>query len=339
MTINQSIMVGAVALSVFGNVAPSFALDDPTREPYYAAFAGKKVAYLPITMAANITKSWGAGIKQSLEPLGVEFIVRDGNYSVDATAQAITSLIDEKVDVLIVQNTDVQAFAKLYKRAQKAGIYVIQVGMQSVVQTDAFVGPDWTAMGEKMATVAINQCGDGSGKSGKVALVQGAITSANGIFITQALEAAFSKHPEIQIVANQGSDWDPSKAHAIASTVLQQHPDLCAFLGYWEDEDQGIVAAVKEAKKEEDVFVMTSGIGEQKACDQVANGSFDLSISYDSRTIAQQVVDTVSFLLQAKPEAGSMKALQITPLVELTKESITPRSCWTLSDYVGDSFK
>ena len=58
-----------------------------------------------------------------------------------------------------------------------------------------------------------------------------------------------------------------------------------------------------------------------------------------SRTVAQQVVDTTSGLLQAKPAAGSAKVLQITPLVELTKASVTSQSCWTLADYVGNSLK
>jgi ABC-type sugar transport system substrate-binding protein len=139
----------------------------------------------------NITASWAAGVKRALEPLGVKFVIRDGNFDIDATSQAITDLIDQKVDVMIVQNTDVQAFAKLYRKAQQAGIYVVQMGMQSVVQTDGYAGPDWSSLGEKMAAAAIGKCGAGSGKSGKVALVQGAVTSANGIFVTQAVETAF----------------------------------------------------------------------------------------------------------------------------------------------------
>ncbi len=328
-------LVGATVASIGAIAAPASALDDPTRAPYYDAFKGKTVAYLPISMAANITASWAAGIKREVEPLGVKFVIRDGNFNIDATAQAITNLIDQKVDVLIVQNTDVQAFAKLYRKAQQSGIYVVQVGMQSVVETDGYAGPDWTSLGEKMAAAAIAKCGAGSGKSGKVALVQGAVTSANGIFVTQAIEAAFKSHPEMKIVANQGSDWDPSKAHAIAATALQQNPDLCAFLGYWEDEDQGVVAAVKEAGKTGNVLVISSGIGEQKSCDLVANGSFDLYYAYDSRTVAQQVVDTVSLLLQTRPKAGSLKALQVTPLTELTKGTVTGQSCWTMADYAG----
>lgn len=338
--LKKSLLFGAaLGLALAGVSGTASALEDPTRAPYYESFKGKTVAFLPISMATTITQSWAAGVKNALEPLGVNFVIRDGNFNIDATAQAITGLIDEGVDVMIVQNTDVQAFARLYRRAQEAGIYVIQVGMQSIVQTDCYAGPDWTSLGEKMGTAAVAQCGEGTGKSGKIALIQGVVTSANGIFTTQGIEQAIADHPEITIVANQGSDWDPSKAHAIAATTLQQHPDLCAFLGYWEDEDQGIIAALKEADKTGEVFLVSSGIGEQKSCDRVADGGFDLYYSYDSRTVAQQVVDTISFLFQTRPEAGSMKALQITPLTEVTKDTLTAQSCWSYADYIGDALK
>ena len=34
-----------------------------------------------------------------------------------------------------------------------------------------------------------------------------------------------------------------------------------------------------------------------------------------------------------------MKALQVTPLVEMTKASVTSQSCWSAADYVGNTLK
>ncbi len=59
------------------------------------------------------------------------FDVRDPNWSTDAGAQAITSLISEKPDVIVVHNPDVQSYARLLKQAEEAGIYVVQVNMRS----------------------------------------------------------------------------------------------------------------------------------------------------------------------------------------------------------------
>jgi len=50
--------------------------------------------------------------------------------------------------VLIVHNPDVNSYAKLLKRAEEAGIHVIQVNMRSNYSSDVYVGADWIAIGE-----------------------------------------------------------------------------------------------------------------------------------------------------------------------------------------------
>ena len=335
--LNKLLFFEAVGLALFGGLRPASALQDPATQ-YYDAFKGKTIAFVPITMASTIVQSWAAGLKRDLTPLGIKFVIRDGNFDTNASAQAITDLINQHVDVIIVQNNDLQAFTRLYRQAEKAGIYVVQIAMQSAVQTDAYVGADWTGLGEQMGQDAIESC-TMPGKSGEIALVQGAMTSANGIFVTEGIKEAIANHPDIKIVANQGADWDPSKAFSIASAVLQQHPHLCAFLGYWDGQDQGIAAAVRQAGDTGKVLLMSSGAGEQKSCDAVKDGSFDIYYKYDSRTVVQQIVDTVSMLLQTHPKAGSMKVVQITPIIKLTKANVTPESCWSSADYIGDTLK
>ena len=87
-------------------------LDDPGRAGYMSALAGKVVAFVPLTMGFDLTRGWLAGLKAELEPLGVKVIVRDPNLNVNAGAQAITTLIGEKADVIIVQPPDPQTDRK-----------------------------------------------------------------------------------------------------------------------------------------------------------------------------------------------------------------------------------
>ena len=84
----RHLFLASMTAAAFAGISqPASALDDPTRAPYYEAFKGKTVAYLPITMAANITASWAAGVKRALEPLGVKFVIRDGNFKVTTQIQ------------------------------------------------------------------------------------------------------------------------------------------------------------------------------------------------------------------------------------------------------------
>eukprot|EP01035_Chromulina_nebulosa_P009639 gene9639-13008_t len=150
MRILKTLMLSA-ALALCGTGSRADGIDDATRVPYYNALAGKRVVFIPQAMGFDLTEGWAAVLRSTLVPLGITFDIRDPNWSTDAGAQAINSLIEEKPDVIVVHNPDVQSYARLLKKAEDAGIYVIQVNMRSSYSTDAFVGVDYVGMGEKVA--------------------------------------------------------------------------------------------------------------------------------------------------------------------------------------------
>src|SRR6187399_375564 len=150
------LLVAAIAATSIGVFAKG--IDDPARDGYYAAFKGKKVAFVPIAMGFDLTEGWAAGIKAALEPLGVTVDIRDPNWSTDAGAQAVTSLIQEKPDAMVVHNPDVQSYARLLKKAEEAGIYVVQVNMRSSYSTDVFIGADYVGMGEQIGQRLVDKC-------------------------------------------------------------------------------------------------------------------------------------------------------------------------------------
>ena len=104
--------------------AEKMGIADPARDKYYSALEGKKVAFVPLAMGFDLTEGWYAGMKKALEPLGVEMILRAPNWRADAGSKAISSLISEKPDAIVVHNPDVQTYAKLLRKAEKAGIHV-----------------------------------------------------------------------------------------------------------------------------------------------------------------------------------------------------------------------
>ena len=69
--------------------------------------------------------------QEGARALGVKVNVRDPNWSTNAGAQAVTTLISEKPAVMIIHNPDVQTYAKLLQRAENEGIYVVQINMGS----------------------------------------------------------------------------------------------------------------------------------------------------------------------------------------------------------------
>src|SRR5260370_23820715 len=146
-------------------------LDEPFQGAFKQSLAGKTVAYVPVAMNFDLTEGWFAGVKKELEPYGVKVIVRDPNWSTNAGAQAVTTLISEKPAAMIIHNPDVQTYAKLLQRAENEGIYVVQINMGSSYRSSAFVGANWIEIGERDTEAVVNAC---KGKSNKIAIIQAA---------------------------------------------------------------------------------------------------------------------------------------------------------------------
>jgi ribose transport system substrate-binding protein len=317
----------AVASSAF---AQGKGLDEPFRAGYAKALAGKTVGYIPVAMGFDLTQGWYDGLKKELEPSGMKVVVRDPNWNTNAGAQAFTALIAEKPAVIVIHNPDVQTYAKLIKKAEEAGIYVVQINMRSAQASTVFVGADWVEIGEKVTQAVADGC---KGKSNKIAIVQGAPTAAASAYTLKGVENVLAKNPQLKVVSNQAADWDAAKAKALTQTVLKQHPDMCGIVGFWDGMDIGTAAAIKEAGLTGKVFLATSGGGEQKgACDLVKSGAIDYDISYDVPTQASNMAAMIKWLVQGGVKAGAAKQNIYTTLVPITKDNASKDgTCWKLA--------
>ena len=305
-------------------------LDEPFRAGYKTALAGKTVGYIPVAMGFDLTQGWLDGLKKDLEPSGIKVVLRDPNWNTNAGAQAFTALIAEKPAVIVIHNPDVQTYAKLIKKAEEEGIYVVQINMRSAQASTAFVGADWVDIGERLTEAAAAAC---KGKSNKIAIVQGSPTAAASAYTLKGVENVLAKHPELKVVSNQAADWDAAKAKTLTQTVLKQHPDLCGIVGFWDGMDIGTAAAIKEAGLTGKVFLGTSGGGEQKGtCDLVKSGAFDLNMSYDVPTQAADMAAMIKWLVQGGVKPGAAKQNIYTTLIPVTKDNASKEgTCWKLA--------
>src|SRR5579871_5624772 len=98
-----------LALSGIAAHAVAAGIDDPRRADYFKDFEGKTIAFVPVTMGIDLTEGWAAVIRQQAERLHMKVEIRDPHFSADAGAQAITSLIYEEPDLLVVHNPDVNS--------------------------------------------------------------------------------------------------------------------------------------------------------------------------------------------------------------------------------------
>lgn len=326
--------VSAAACLIFTG-ATGFAQDGPKdelRDPFISSLKDKTVAFVPTSLGFDLTDGWAQYMKEDADRNGYNLVVKDPAFDASKGTQIISSLISDKPDVMVVHNIDVQSYARLLKKAEKEGINVIQVNMKSTYSTDAFVGADWFEVGAAGAKHLVEACDPAKGKSGKIAVVQGALTAAASVYQIRGVEAVLKENPQIKLVANQPADWDSSKAQTIASTILQQNPDICGFFGFWDWMDIGIGAAVKEAGKLDAIEIVTSGGGNTIDCERLTDGTFDMVINYDVPGQSRDISNLIKMYLQNKTEPGSETRFALyTPLQMMTKANTNANSCWALA--------
>jgi ribose transport system substrate-binding protein len=291
---------------------------------------GKKIGYVIIAQGFPLIDAWTSVIKYETAFSGMELVMQDGNFSPDVMTQGIASAIAKKVDVLIVQNFDIKAFSKQLKEAEDAGIYVIQLNMNSTYKTDAFVGADYLGIGTQIATDLVRDCSPDKGKSGKIAVVQGNTSASASFDQYKAAQAIFAQHPEIKVVSDQsaGPLWSSDNAKQIVAAALLQHPDLCAVYGMWDSMDLGSAAAIKEAGKTTSVGLYTSGSGAKQMCDLVESGGITKYYAYNSVRQGHDIMDVARMLLLLKPPVGKSTLALFSPISVITRDNGKPWSCF-----------
>ncbi len=311
--------------------APSFAQEDPGPAAYSQALKDKRVMLVPLAMGFDLAQGWAHYLKTEVEAWGGVFETRDPNWVVDAGAQAITDAIasDTPPNVLIIHAPDLNSYSKLMKKAHAAGTYVILVDNPANFPADAFVGSDWDRLGQLEAEAVIKGCGPSSSK--KIGLVQGDQANSSSLYQYAGIMKVMEKNPDFQIVAKPDSNWDATTSRNVTTTMLQQNPDICGIIDFWDGDATGASAAIREAKLDGKVFLVTTGGGEKAAdCDKLEDGTYGAVVMTDLARQSGDMNAIIKFLLQSGQPAGTSKSYIYTLEKATTKADLKPDSCWDL---------
>lgn len=331
----KTMMAGALmlAMSALPLAAQDGGVDNPSRNAVLEKLKGKRIVYIPMTMGVDLTIGWNELMQKQAREFGYTVDVRDANWSTEAGSRALTAAISEKPDLVVLQNPDVQSYARLIKQATAAGVKVLQLNMESLAPSDGYTGADWVGIGYAAGKEVAARCAPGVGASSKAQIVMGVPTGPSDLYQVFGFKKALADAGnQIEIVSQQAAAYDPTKARSITASVLQQHPDLCASFGIWDSMDAGTGAAIKEAGKQDQVFVVTSGGGAQASCDKIKDGIFDMLVSFDVRQGGTAINTLISSMLQSDQPAGAANTTVYTLNSLITKDNMTPNSCWSMND-------
>ena len=233
-----------------------------------AASAKPRVALVMKSLANEffLTMENGARAHQKAHAADYDLLVNGIKDELDVSRQIdlVDQMIAQKVDALVIAPTDSKALVPVCRKAQQAGIIVINIDNkfdEAVLAASGakfpFVGPDNRKGARAVGEVLAKRLKSWD----KVAIIEGAPNAFNAIQRKAGFDDAM-KAAGMNIVTSQSGYWETDKANLVVAAILTEHPDVKAVLCSNDSMALGAVAALRAAGKQDQVLVVGyDGIG------------------------------------------------------------------------------
>jgi ribose transport system substrate-binding protein len=243
----------------------------------------------------------------------------------DSQASQIQTLINEEPDALVVLPYDGEQLTPVAEQAMEAGIPVINVDrlFASPDAARATILGDNYEIGVKAAEFFAEQLDC----EGNVVEIQGIA----GISVTQDRTQGFADTIEelcgngINIVAQQPADFLPDLGLEVMEAILQANDDIDAVYTHDDDMAEGIVAAIENAGRE-DEMILTGAGGSCAAFDRIEAGGLYAATYLYSPTMAGSAVNMARLIAQGRgfadlvePEVPSQI---VVPPTEVSQDTV-----------------
>lgn len=289
--------------------------------------AGKPRVALVMKSLANeffLTMENGARAHQRAHADAYDLLANGIKDELDVGRQIdlVEQMIAQRVDALVIAPADSKALVPVCKRAQAAGIIVVNIDNkfdEAVLAASGvkfpFVGPDnrkgARAVGEYLA--ARLKPGD------KVAIVEGAPNAFNGVQRKLGFEDAM-RAAGMNIVSSQSGYWETEKANQVVGALVNEHPDLRAVLCANDSMALGAVAALRAAGRLGKVLVV--GFDNIAAVQQLLRDGHVLATA--DQHADQLAVFGIEYALEML-RTGQSPADRETPVDLITAEKLQAR--------------
>jgi ribose transport system substrate-binding protein len=243
----------------------------------------------------------------------------------DSQASQIQTVINEQPDALVVLPYDGEQLTPVAEQAMEAGIPVVNVDrlFATPEAARATILGDNLAIGSKAAEFIAGQLDC----QGNVVEIQGIA----GISVTTDRTQGFADTLEalcgngIEIVAQQPADFTPDLGLEVMEAILQANPDIDAVYTHDDDMAEGVVAAIENAGRE-DEMILTGAGGSCAAFDRIESGGLYAATYLYSPTMAGSAVNMARLIALGQgfsdlvePEVPS---LVVVPPTEVTQDNV-----------------
>ena len=249
--------------------------------------------------AQGPTNSWGltseAAFRHHADELGVDVLYAAANGDATAQVNNIQQLASQDPDAMVVVPMG-EAITGQVRAAADQGIPIVLCSGQ--LSGDSGAVSTVTRQYELLGSMYAEWLAQELGGEGQIAVLSGLAGVPTAEFQTQAAKEVFAKYPDIEIVAEEFTEWSPTVAKTVATNLLAQYPELD---GIWSDSgygDLGVVQAYQEAGVPVPPLTGDSINGFLKA----AQGTdVEFALSTFPPEMSMQCLDTAMAILEGEP--------------------------------------
>ncbi|MFF5563691.1 substrate-binding domain-containing protein [Streptomyces sp. NPDC012623] len=241
--------------------------------------------------------------------------ITEGSNDIAAQIGQVETLINKKVDVLVILPADGKALTQVGLKAMRAGIPVINLDriFSDPQAFRAYIGGDNYGMGVSAGNYIGRLLKDK--KDAKVVELAG----IDGLELTQqrskGFDDALKNYPNIKKVARQAADFTVESGQAKMAQLLQAQRSFDALWNHDDDQGVGALRAIQQAGRDD--FLMVGGAGAKAAMDVIKadNSVLKATVLYPP-TMAASAIDLARALGQSKGISG-LAELEIPAQVTL----------------------
>lgn len=277
---------------------------------------GKKV--IGVSML-SLQSEFVVNVKDAMEDaaaeLEVRLIVNDAQREAVKQVQQIESFISQGVDAIILNPCEMEASSPAVRKAQEAGIPIINVNSETTASPDGFVG----SRDEESAEIALEHIVLQLGGKGNIVVMHGYMGQAAQLKRASATKTVLSKYPEITILAEQTAEWDRAKAMSLMENWIQSYGNqMDAVFAQNDEMGMGALQALEQAGLKDQVLVVSiDAIGD--ALKAVKDGRLDATVFQDAKAQGKQAVQmAVDFINQKSVAENSV----FIPFQLVTRENV-----------------
>ncbi|MFJ2022536.1 substrate-binding domain-containing protein [Streptomyces sp. NPDC087897] len=227
----------------------------------------------------------------------------EGSNDTAAQIGQVKTLINKKVDILVVLPADGKALTRVGLEAMKAGIPVVNLDrvFASPQAYRCWVGGDNYGMGLNAGHYIGERLKDKP--DAKVVELAGIDNLELTKQRSQGFADALKNYPNIKLVARQAADFTVESGQAKMAQLLQAQKQFDALWNHDDDQGVGALRAIEQAGRDE--FVMVGGAGAKSAMDAIKadDSVLEATVLYPP-TMAASAIDLARALGQSKGVSG-----------------------------------